>query len=57
MQCEAEVLEEVQFNGAEQVQPESVEVEVEVQNLVESQVQPESGVLQVQPEPQNVEEV
>ena len=26
--CEAEVLEQVQFNGAEQVQPESVEVEV-----------------------------
>jgi len=45
VQCEVEVLEEVQFNGAEQVQPESVEVEVEVQNLVESQVQPESGVL------------
>ena len=41
---EAEVLEQVQFNGAEQVQPETVEVkvEVEVQNVGESQVQPDA---------------
>jgi len=39
------------------VQPEIVEVEVEIQNVGESQVQPQSSVSQVLPQTQNVEEV
>jgi len=40
----------VQCEATEQVQPETVEVEVEIQHVGESQAQPQSGVSQVLPQ-------